>query len=109
MKTPFVCPLDRVTANDPGPLPLGPLPPVHPREALVAAAARKLETALDEALKGLTTAEALRAVTAAFSGWLAFVANVGIRRERSEPAAGHCQSGAPAEDGRRGEANRANR
>ena len=75
---------------------LGPLPPVHPREALVAAATHKLETALDEAVKGLTTAEALRAVTAAFSGWLAFVANIGIRRERAESAASSAaRSGSP--------------
>ena len=77
---------------------LGPLPPVHPRETLVTTAARRLETALDEAFKGLTTAEALRVVTTVFSGWLTFVANVGIRRERAEPVASSATSPPPTAD-----------
>lgn len=61
---------------------MGPLPRIHPREAAVKQAERNIGAAIDEAVKGLTAAEAVRAVNAAFGSWLGGMARSWIRQER---------------------------
>jgi hypothetical protein len=59
-----------------------PLPRIHPREAAVKTTERNIGAAIDEAVKGLTAAEAVRAVNEAFGSWLGGLARSWIRQER---------------------------
>lgn len=55
---------------------------IHPREHAVRAAEIKLREAIATATAGLTEAEALRAVNAVASEWIATCARYAIREER---------------------------
>lgn len=59
-------------------------PKIHPREAVVKAAEIDLAKGIGDAIEKhkLTEAEALHAVNAAFSGWIAGLAKYAIRAER---------------------------
>jgi hypothetical protein len=60
----------------------GPLPRIHEREQIVKDAERAIARAIDEAVKGLTTAEGLRAVNTACADWIGGIARYAIRIER---------------------------
>lgn len=63
---------------------MGPLPTIHPREAIVTQAERDMGAAIDKVIgqHGLTTGEAIRVVNGAFASWLGSLARSWIRQER---------------------------
>lgn len=63
---------------------MGPLPRIHPREAIVRKAEGELKDVLLDAVKkhDLTEGEALRVACAVFADWVASTAKYMIREER---------------------------
>ncbi len=61
---------------------MGPLPRIHPREALARQAEMDVRTAFTAATDGLTTGETLRVCAAVFGAEVSHIAKYSIRAER---------------------------